>query len=84
MMCGVPVISTNVGSITELVADQSTGIIVPAKNADDLAAAIQVLLANSQRREQLAKMGQSTVLSNFSLDIMIRKMETVFVATRCS
>lgn len=84
MMCGIPVISTNVGSITELVVDQSTGVIVPPKNADDLAAAIQLLLANPQQREQLAIAGQQSVLSNFSLDIMIRKMETVFAATRRS
>ena len=83
-MCGIPVISTNVGSITELVVDQSTGVIVPPKNADDLAAAIQLLLANPQQREQLAIAGQQSVLSNFSLDIMIRKMETVFAATRRS
>ncbi len=84
MMCGIPVISTNVGSITELVVDQSTGVIVPPQNADDLAAAIQLLLANPQQREQLAIAGQQSVLSNFSLDIMIRKMETVFAATRRS
>jgi len=54
-----PVIATNVGSLSEVVIDGKTGIIVPPKNVFKLSKAIKKLLRNPKKLE---KMGNSIYL----------------------
>jgi glycosyltransferase involved in cell wall biosynthesis len=48
---GIPIVSTNVGGIPEVVRDTS-GIIVPPKNPEKLAEAIEILLSNKINLEK--------------------------------
>lgn len=54
MACARPVVATRVGGVPEMVIDGKTGIIVPAKDADAISAAVVRLLSN---REEAVKMG---------------------------
>jgi len=45
MVCGLPVVATNVSSLPELVADGETGVLVPADDAPAFAAAVERALA---------------------------------------
>ncbi len=58
MACGVPVISTDVGAVTELVTDGVEGTIVPPLDDHALATAI-TQLADPQRRRQLGAAGRA-------------------------
>ncbi|MFV8818971.1 glycosyltransferase family 4 protein [Haliea sp. E17] len=64
MACAVPVVSTDGGALPEVVGDAA--LQVPAKSADALAAAIDSLLRDPQRREQLARAGRERILEKFS------------------
>ena len=50
---GRPVIATRVGAITEQIRDQETGILVQPGSAEDLASAIDGLLADKGLRERI-------------------------------
>lgn len=55
MASGLPVVATNAGSILEVVEDGIEGIIVPQRNAESLAKAIEKLMNDS---DVLASMGE--------------------------
>ena len=78
MMCALPVISTAVGSIEEAVIDGETGIIVPTRNADALAAAIAGLLDNPEHAHALGEAGAKRAHELFSRDTMLNRMQEIF------
>ncbi len=78
MMCALPVISTDVGSITELVKHNVNGLIVPAKDSNSLADALNQLLTDRNLRESLAREGRKTALADFKLEDMLDRMEQLF------
>ncbi len=63
MACGVPVVSTDGGSLPEVVGD--AGVIVPAKDSSALASAIGALLDDPARRTELADRGRMRILERF-------------------
>lgn len=74
MACGLPVISTELGTGTSYVnRHNETGLVVPPDDPRALAAAINELLANPQRRTQLGAQGRKRVHAEFSAPDMVRK-----------
>lgn len=65
MALGIPAISTNVYAIPEAVKDGETGMLVPAGNAEALAASILELASDSELRSRLSRSGSEFVLKNF-------------------
>lgn len=78
MYCGLPVVSTPVGSITEAVQDGQTGYIVPAKDSVALAAALRKLTDNPELRHAFGAAGQTFVEAHFGYAAMLDKMEHIF------
>jgi glycosyltransferase involved in cell wall biosynthesis len=65
MASGLPVVTTNVGGISEAIQDSTNGICVPPESPDQLADAIQSLLENPQERERLIRNALETVRERF-------------------
>jgi glycosyltransferase involved in cell wall biosynthesis len=59
--CEKPVIVTRRGGMPEVVAENETGLIVPADNVSALADAIETLVKNPQERTRLGKRGRERV-----------------------
>jgi glycosyltransferase involved in cell wall biosynthesis len=57
MACGLPVVSTPVGAITELVRNGETGLLVPPQSPVRLARALAALVADPQRRAAMGRAG---------------------------
>jgi glycosyltransferase involved in cell wall biosynthesis len=78
MACGLPVVTTPVGSIAEAVRDGETGLIVAPRRADELAAGIARLLDSVELRRKLGSAAAAFARRNFGIDHMLDRMEDVF------
>jgi glycosyltransferase involved in cell wall biosynthesis len=58
MACGVPVVATAVGGLVDTVIHGVTGVHVPPRDPDALAAALRELLAAPTRRAELGRAGR--------------------------
>ena len=65
MAAGLPVVATAVGGVGELVADGTSGLIVPPGDAGALAAAIDRLLADPGRGREMGRAGAAHVARAF-------------------
>lgn len=78
MASSKPVISTDVGGISELVVDGETGILVPPQDPDALAEAIITLLKDKQKAKQMGIAGRKRVEEYFDVKVMVRRTEEVY------
>jgi starch synthase len=65
MAAGVPVVSTTVGAIPEMVGDHVAGILVPPGDHRALAGAIATLLDDPERRRRMGAAARARVLERF-------------------
>ncbi len=71
LACGVPVVSTNVGSIAETVQDGITGYTVDAGDAEKASQRVMQLLFDSQHAKELGQRGRELVQKTGSLEAMV-------------
>lgn len=73
----VPCVATDIGDSAFIIGD--TGIIIPARNADALAHALDTLIAaGCETRIRLGKAARQRILRNFSLDGVVNDYETLY------
>jgi glycosyltransferase involved in cell wall biosynthesis len=82
MSMGVPVISTNVGAIDEVVQNGLNGFLIESGNGTNaiiasFASTILELLADQNKNRSLASKARETVNSGFSLETMCSKYQHV-------
>lgn len=75
---GIPVVSTTVGSIPDVVIQGETGFVVPPRDAAALAERIAVLLKDEALRARMGAQGRSLVERCYSLDRMLDRLELVY------
>lgn len=78
MMARLPVVSTRVGGVPELVEDGVTGFLVPAEDPPALAEALQTLLDDPELRRRMGEAGREKALREFTLDRMLRETERTY------
>jgi glycosyltransferase involved in cell wall biosynthesis len=64
---GVPVVTTPVSAIPEVIVDGVTGLLVPPGDAVALAQALERLLTDSALRQRLGQQGRSRVRERFDI-----------------
>ena len=80
MACALPVITTPVGSIGEIVQDGETGRLVQPQDSAALRIAIEELLVDASLRARLATAARGAALQRFGEDRMVERMLDVFTA----
>ena len=78
--CGLPVVSTNVGSINEAVSDGGNGRFVPVHDPAALADAIADVIRDRQRWERLSRNARETAVSRFDENLLFSQMENLYLS----
>lgn len=79
MNCKKPVVGTNSGGIPDVVKDGETGLLVPEKDPEALANAIEKLLRDKKLATKLAENGYNYVLDNFSISKIANKVMQIYL-----
>ncbi|MDY7039982.1 MAG: glycosyltransferase family 4 protein [Chloroflexota bacterium] len=78
MAAGVPVVSTEVGGVPDIVADGVCGHLVPPGDATALARAIVALLRDRESAQAMGRAGQQIVASRFTAERLISDVEQLY------
>jgi glycosyltransferase involved in cell wall biosynthesis len=76
-MAGIPVVTTNVGSVPEVVLDNVTGIITRL-DVQELADALEKLVNYKALRAQLGRAAQEFTLANFGVQRLVNDHEELY------
>lgn len=79
---GMPVVSTRVGGIPDIVVEGQTGHLVEAGDSAALGDAVEALLADPQRRQAMGERGRADAVSRFDARDNARRLFE-FVRSRC-
>ena len=78
MACGVPVIGSAVGGITDIIKDQETGLLVRQKDPGDLAEKINRVLTDEELSRRLGKRGYDFAKERFSWSFIAGECLQIF------
>jgi glycosyltransferase involved in cell wall biosynthesis len=78
MACGLPVVSTAVSGIPELVAHERNGLLVAPHDPEALADALAELINDRERRARLGAEARRTVVEHFDLRAAARELVGLF------
>jgi glycosyltransferase involved in cell wall biosynthesis len=78
MACRRATVATRTGGIPEIVEDEVTGLLVPARDHHAMAAAIVELLGDPIRRERFGAAGRARVSERFTVERMVAGTAAVY------
>jgi glycosyltransferase involved in cell wall biosynthesis len=76
-MAGLPVVSTNVGSVPEVVLDNTTGLIT-GLDVQEIADALEKLVSDKALRAQLGNAAKEFTWANFGVQRLVRDHELLY------
>jgi glycosyltransferase involved in cell wall biosynthesis len=82
MLASRPVAATDVGSVSEAIADGETGLLVPPDDAPALARALRSLLDDPARAAALGEAARARAVEAFSAQAMARQYEELYDEVR--
>ena len=82
MACGLPVVSTAVGGIPELVQDGVTGALVPARDAQALAAALACYAVDPGLAARHGAAGRARIETHYSVNAMVQAYVALYDGLR--
>jgi glycosyltransferase involved in cell wall biosynthesis len=77
---GVPVVSSDVGGMPELITDGVSGRLVPAGDARAVAEAIEETLSSPERAQAYAEAAAANLGRHFSPDVMLGRLRDLYLS----
>lgn len=78
MLARLPVVASDVGSVSEAVLEDETGLLFPSGDLDALVAALGRLLADSALRQQMGNRAREIALERFCAPAMAHAYEEIY------
>jgi glycosyltransferase involved in cell wall biosynthesis len=78
MACGTPVVASAVGGMLDSVVDGETGLLVPPRDPDALAAAVRRIVADPAARGRMGHAASQAVAARYSWDRVAEATESVY------
>ena len=74
----IPVISTEVGGVADIVEENETGFIIPRNNKREFVSKLKLLVENDELRLKMKKKGWQNVHQKYSYQRLAKDMETFY------
>ena len=81
-LAGLPVVGTRAGGIPEVVEHRRTGILVPPRDPDALAQAVDEIAADAALRRRMGRAAADRVARLFSVERMVEQTVAVYREVR--
>jgi glycosyltransferase involved in cell wall biosynthesis len=81
---GKPVVTHDLDGASEAVQHGISGYVVPPNDAEALAERVVELLVNQARRDEFGRAGREFARRNFSLEMMVRRINEVYLSQLAS
>jgi N-acetyl-alpha-D-glucosaminyl L-malate synthase BshA len=78
MACGVPVLSTAVGGVPEMIVDGVTGLLSPADDQDRYATLMREMLFDRERAREMGARARNVVLERYARDEVVASYESLY------
>ena len=78
MAAGLPVVSTSLAGVPEMVETGLNGILVPEREPRAVAAAIEYLIANPEEARRFGDRGRQIAREKFSIETSVRALRALF------
>ncbi|TSJ45580.1 glycosyltransferase [Fluviicola chungangensis] len=75
---GIPVISTDVGGVKDILAEGETGFVVPKNDAKSFGEKLQLLIENKEIRSKMSQNGWNFVRDKFHYTTLVKNMEDYY------
>lgn len=75
---GLPIVSTNVGSVSEAVIDKKSGFLVPKRDVDSLTEKLEYLIAHPEIWPEMGRAGRKYVEKHYDIDKLNDRLEEIF------
>lgn len=75
---GVPVISTDVGGVKDILDEGNTGFVVPKKDPEAFGEKLQMLIENKEIRAKMSQNGWNFVRDKFHYTTLVKNMEDYY------
>ncbi len=80
MSCGVPIVASDVGSISEVVINGINGFLIQPKDIDGLKNRLDLLCRDKQLRDVISEANLSNALEQFSIERYMRNLKRLYVS----
>ncbi|ANU22491.1 glycosyltransferase family 4 protein [Planococcus donghaensis] len=74
----IPVISTDVGGVREIIENNINGFVIEKDNSEELFSELNSLLKDSLKRKKIGELGEKSARNNFSEEVFIKKINSYF------
>ncbi|GJQ57447.1 MAG: glycosyltransferase [Candidatus Scalindua sp. AMX11] len=78
MLAGLPIVSTDVGAISEVVIDGENGFLCPSHDSKNLADKVIRLIKDEEEARSMGESGKKMILNAFGIEKMTNKIEDVY------
>ena len=78
MAAAKPIVATDVGGVGEMIEDQVSGLLVPARAPGALADALNALVGDARRRERMGEAAKARLERDFAQDSMVNATDRLY------
>ncbi len=82
MLCGVPVVASRSGGITDIIVDGENGLLVSERDSAAIAAAVERVAGDPEFSTRLAAAARAGALERFHPDAIARRFEDVYLSAQ--
>jgi len=75
---GLPVVATNVGSVSEAIIDKKSGFLVPTRDAEALTEQLEYLIEHQGLWQKMGCAGRKYVEENYDIDKLNDRLEKIY------